>query len=290
MSDIERMLIKGNLRFRLKITQELENIETQSKLPRYPVLILTCMDPRIDIHRIFQLDPGDVFVVRNAGNLINQDSLRSILLAIYQYKINFIIILGHLDCGMTKINLLELKKSVPHDFLPHTTKGGLDIFSETKKFFKPFIDELKNIKRQIDSLSRLQIHKPEVKILGMLYDVETGWVLEYDKFEEFASIDDFRESNKTILREKQFEFIDFIETIEDEIINAEDLEKMKREKESDEVGEIFINNVLNKSKKVSADIQNQNLNSSITLTKIQIPKINFPEVKIHIPEIYRKRN
>jgi carbonic anhydrase len=290
MSDIERMLIEGNLRFHLKITQDLENIETKSKLPRYPVLILTCMDPRIDIHRVFQLDPGDVFVLRNAGNLCSQDSLRSILLAIYQYNIKYIIILGHLDCGMTKINLLELKKKVPHEFLPYSSKQTLDLFIETRKFFQPFIDELRNVKEQIKILQKIQVHKPEVKILGMLYDVETGWVLEYDRFKELAYIENFRTNYKTILREKQFQFIDFLETIEDEIINAEDLDKMKREKEPNETEEVLIDTVLNNNDEVPADIQNQNLNTPTILTKIQIPKINFPGVKIHIPKIYRKRN
>ena len=290
MSDIERMLIEGNLRFHLKITQDLENIETKSKLPRYPVLILTCMDPRIDIHRVFQLDPGDVFVLRNAGNLCSQDSLRSILLAIYQYNIKYIIILGHLDCGMTKINLLELKMKVPREFLPYTSKQTLDLFIETRKFFQPFIDELRNVKEQIKILQKTQVHNPEIKILGLLYDVETGWVLEYDRFKELAYIENFRTNYKTILREKQFQFIEFLETIEDEIINAEDLDKMKRVKEPNEAEEILIDTVLNNNDEVPADIQNQNLNTPSILTKIQIPKINFPRVKIHIPNIYRKRN
>ncbi len=284
------MLIEGNLRFHLKITQDLENIEINSKLPRYPVLILTCMDPRIDIHRIFQLDPGDVFVLRNAGNLCTHDSLRSILLAIYQYNIKYIVILGHLDCGMTKINLLELKKKVPREFLPYTSKQTLDLFMETRRFFQPFIDELRNVKEQIKILQKIQVHKPEVKITGMLYDVETGWVLEYDRFKELAFIENFRTNYKTILRDKQFQFIDFLETIEDEIINAEDLDKMKREKEPNETEEILIDTVLNISEKVPTDNQNQNLNTPTILTKIQIPKINFPGVKIHIPKIYRKRN
>ncbi|KKK78408.1 hypothetical protein LCGC14_2843880, partial [marine sediment metagenome] len=217
MLDIKRMLIEGNLRFHLKINQDLENIETKIKLPRYPVLILTCMDPRIDIHRIFQLDPGDVFVLRNAGNLCSQDSLRSILLAIYQYNIKYIIILGHLDCGMTKINLLELKRNVPYEFLPNTSNETLDLFAETRELFKPFNDELRNIKQQMETLHRLQLHNQEVKILGMLYDVETGWVLEYERFKEIVSIENFRNHYKTILREKQYQFIDFLKTIEDEI-------------------------------------------------------------------------
>lgn len=289
MPDIERMLIEGNLRYHLKITQDLENIETKSKLPKYPVLILTCMDPRIDIHRVFQLDPGDVFVLRNAGNLCSQDSLRSILLAIYQYNIKFIIVLGHLDCGMTKINLLELKKKVPHEFLPYSSKQTLDLFIENRKFFQPFIDELRNVKEQIKILQKIQVHKPEVKILGMLYDVETGWVLEYDRFKELAYIENFRANYKTILQEKQFQFINFLETIEDDIINAKNLDEMKHKKESNEEEEVFIEMVLNKKEKVPANIQNQNLNTPTILTKIQVPKLNFTGVKIHIPKIYRKR-
>ena len=290
IDNIKDIFLNGNYRYRLRILKELEKVEPEEKIPKYPVLILTCMDPRIDVHRIFQLDPGDVFVLRNAGNLCNQESLRSILLAIYQYNIKYIIILGHLDCGMTKINLLELKQKVPHEFLPYTSKQTLDLFIETRKFFQPFIDELRNVKEQIKILQKIQVHKPEVKILGMLYDVETGWVLEYDRFKELAYIENFRTNYKTILREKQFQFIDFLETIEDEIINAEDLDKMKREKEPNETEEVLIDTILNNNDEVPADIQNQNLNTPTILTKIQVPKINFPGVKIHIPKIYRKRN
>ena len=161
---------------------------------------------------------------------------------------------------------------------------------ETRRFFQPFIDELRNIKQQIETLHTIQVHNPEVKILGMLYDVETGWVLEYDRFKELAFIENFRTNYKTILRDKQFQFIDFLETIEDEIITAEDLDKMKREKEPNETEEILIDTVLNISEEVPTDNQNQNLNTPTILTKIQIPKINFPGVKIHIPKIYRKRN
>ena len=289
MSDIERILIEGNLRFHLKITQELENIEPKSKLPRYPVLILTCMDPRIDIHRIFQLDPGDVFVLRNAGNLCTQDSLRSILLAIYQYEIKHIIVLGHLDCGMTKINLLELKKKVPHEHIPYKSEISTDLFLETKEFFKPFIDELINIKVQMETLSKLQVHKPELQILGMLYDIETGWVFEYDRFKDCSSTENFKEQFEIKLRKKQVQFIDFLEKTKDKRMKVEKLDKLKQDKELNEAREKYISDVLNKRDKIPIDSKDQTLNIPTILTKIQVPKINFPGVKIHIPKIYRKR-
>jgi len=290
IDNVKDILLNGNYRYRLKILKELEKVDQEEKIPKYPVLVLTCMDPRIDVHRIFQLNPGDVFVVRNAGNLCNQDSLRSILIAIYQYDIKFIIVLGHLDCGMKKINLLELKGKIPREFLPDTSKRTLDLFIETRKFFQPFKDELRNVKQQMEVLHKLIFHKPEVRILGMLYDVETGWVLEHDKFKDLAYVENLRANYKTILQEKQFQFIDFLETIEDDIINTKNLDEKKHEKESNEGEETFINTVLNKKGEVPTDIQNQNLYTSTIITKIQVPKINFKGVKIRIPRIYRKRN
>ena len=136
--DIEKVLINGNLRYQRKISQGLENLEVNDKIPKYPVLILTCFDPRIDVHRIFQLNPGDIFVLRNAGNLYTQDTLRSILLTIYQYNIKYIIILGHLDCYMTKIKLLELKQKIPYEFFSYKSRENSDLFSEVRDFFKPF--------------------------------------------------------------------------------------------------------------------------------------------------------
>lgn len=308
IDNIENVLIKGNLRYQLKILQGLENIEVNDKIPKYPVLILTCIDPRIDVHRIFQLNPGDIFVLRNAGNLYTQDTLRSILLTVYQYNIKYIIILGHLDCGMTKIKLLELKRKIPYEFLSYKSRENSDLFSEVRDFFTPFMDELKNIKQQVENLHRLHMHKPEVKITGMLYDVETGWVFEYDKFKEFAIIENFRKHYKTLLSEKKYRFIDFVETIENEIINNDELEEIMLEKDLDEESkdelyklvdreeEFPIYTEINKKDVPSINIQSQNIkldenfNIQMIIPKIQVPKIHFPGVKIHIPKISRKKD
>jgi len=308
IDNIENVLINGNLRYQWKILQGLENIELNVKIPKYPVLILTCIDPRIDIHRIFQLNPGDLFVIRNAGNLYTQDTLRSILLAVYQYNIEYIIILGHLDCGMTKLNLLELKRKTPYKFLAYKSRENLDLFSEVRDFFRPFGDELKNVKQQVKFLQRLHIREPEVKITGMLYDIETGWVFEYDKFKEFASIETFRSHYKTILSEKKYQFIDFIETIEDENINNDEVEEIVLEIDLDEENESDLHKLVEKEEEFPIYAENnekdenivkiqyqkieldENFNIQMIMPKIQVPKIHFPGVKIHIPKISRKKD
>jgi hypothetical protein len=135
------------------------------------------------------------------------------------------------------------------------------------------------------TLSKLQVHKPDLKILGMLYDVETGWVLECDKFKELNSTKDFREHYKTILREKQYQFTIFSETNKDDIITTGDLDKTKIEKESAEVLKTIINN----EEEELTELQNQKLSIPTILTQVQVPKINFVGVKINIPKIYSKK-
>jgi carbonic anhydrase len=307
-NNIENVLINGNLRYQWKILQGLENIEVNDKIPKYPVLILTCIDPRIDVHRIFQLNPGDIFILRNAGNLYTQDTLRSILLTVYQYNIKYIIILGHVDCAMTKIKLLELKRKIPYEFLPYKSRANLDIVSEVRDFFKPFTDELINIKQQVENLHIISKHKPEVKITGMLYDVETGWVFEYDKFTEFATIENIRKHYKTVLREKKYQFIDFIETIENEIINNDELEEIMLENDLYEEKKGDLHKLVDKEEQFPiyteyyvkdatyVKIQDQkieldkNFNIQMIIPKIQVPKIHFAGVKIHIPKISRKKD
>jgi len=290
---INDIFFNGNFKYRLKILKGLEIVDQNEKIPKYPVLILTCMDPRIDVHKIFQLDPGDVFVLRNAGNLVTSDTLRSILLAIYQYNINYIIILGHLDCGMTKINMLELRKKVPYEFYPQGLREGLDLFSEIKEFFKPFIDELKSIKQQLAYLKRLQVHKKELIIIGMIYDVETGWVFEYERFEEFVHVQDFRKQLNTILKEKKFQFDDFFESIKDGIVNRDESGKNKEEtvqlkkQEEDKiihVDEKMKDNIISNAN-LNISERDDKLDTQTILPDIQLPKIHFPRVKIYIPKI-----
>jgi len=64
--DIIQKFVEGNKQYQGQILQDEESNQIDGKIPRYPVLILTCIDPRIDVYRIFQLKPGDAFVLRNA--------------------------------------------------------------------------------------------------------------------------------------------------------------------------------------------------------------------------------
>ena len=198
---------------------------------------------------------------------------------------------------MTKLRMLELRKKVPYEFFPSKPREGVDLFSEIKNLFNPFIDELKNINQQLAYVKRLCVHKKELIITGMLYDVETGWVFEYERFKKFENVENFRKQYTTILNEKKFQFVDFVESIEKEIINNDKLEEISNE--IPQLERIYGEEIIyaeNMEEEISS-IANQNLKNETDgmlttqtiLPKIQFPQIHFPRVKIYIPKIFRNK-
>jgi carbonic anhydrase len=64
------------------------------------VAVLTCMDARIDPHRMLGLAEGDAHVIRNAGGIANDDALRSLVVSQRKLGTQEVIVILHTDCGM----------------------------------------------------------------------------------------------------------------------------------------------------------------------------------------------
>jgi len=292
--DLERKLLKSNLKFRWKVIQNLEKIDMADNFPKFPILFLTCMDPRVDIYRIFQLNPGDVFVLKNAGNILTIDMLRSILIAVHEYSIKYIIILGHLNCGMTKINLTELKEKLYPKSRGLIFQKGNNPYSELRNFFEPFEDVLKNINEQVVTLRDFKGFPSDVKIIGWLYDVHTGWVLETNRMKNYECIEDFMKVYKDFITKKDLELVDSLDSMEEKIIASKSL--------IHEEDIPVVNMELFKEKKVShggateyinhnPQFNKNNLSENISLRgpRITIPKIYIPKIKVTVPNIYKRK-
>ncbi len=91
-----------NLDEKFKLWRNIKYYYPYSELTRQPkwrVAILTCMDCRI-ISNVFGIeDPGEAIVIRTTGALLTLDSLRSLLIAVYELNVNLIAVIGHTDCG-----------------------------------------------------------------------------------------------------------------------------------------------------------------------------------------------
>jgi carbonic anhydrase len=62
--------------------------------------VVTCMDARLDPARFLGLDEGDAHVIRNAGGLVTDDALRSLVISHHLLGTQEAIVIGHTDCGM----------------------------------------------------------------------------------------------------------------------------------------------------------------------------------------------
>jgi len=291
-------LVEGNKRYKWKLMDKKETIELKEKIPKYPLLILTCMDSRIDVHRIFQLNSGDVLVLRNAGNQYSEDILRSILIAIYEYGVRYIIILGHLDCGMKEVNLDELKHNLPIELLRELGKKSVDLRFSLQRFFRIISDEIINIKIQKDRLKALKAISKNVKIIGMIYDPASGWVYTEENLNQFPDYENFMLNYQEILHKKQLDHINFLETIETEIVGTKSVETTK-------LNEVEINKKIVISENIDEELDKEIGEKSILDSKIaqldlpdlekymqvplkiQTPKIHIPKINVYIPSIIK---
>ncbi|MFW9947304.1 MAG: beta-class carbonic anhydrase [Candidatus Odinarchaeota archaeon] len=287
MVDIKEILSEGNNRYQWKIIQGTENLRSNKKQLN-PLLFLTCMDPRIDVHRIFQLNPGDAFILRNAGNMYTEDVLRSILIAVHEYNIKYVIILGHLDCGMTKIHLSELRYKLSKPALAKICRNGTNIELNLQRFFKIFIDELQNINNQVDWLKSKKEIPSSLQIIGLLYDPNSGWVFHSKEFGKYKFIENFMHDYKKIIEKKRIDLIDYFESIEDEII-GETIEE-STEESSKFVEDTSLSHIELAQKEQPEDFVEEKTEvyqtTPLPIPKIKIPKIYIPNINFKVPKIY----
>jgi carbonic anhydrase len=277
------MLIEGNLKFKRKIMQGLENIPNEHYIPKFPAIILTSMDPRIDIHRIFQINSGDIFIFRNAGNVYTKDALRSLLLIITKFNIKYIIVLGHLDCFITKISLKELRDKLPTEFLSQLSKNYSLVLTELNNFFKPFSNEIENVKSQIKNLDTIKSLYPKIEITGMIYDIKTGLVFEYDLFKDYKSFENYKKVYQELIVNKKDQFTNFIINNKLENISSDISNKIPQEIKLNETDG-------SSSLEMSKDNEESNeIKIKSIMPRISVPKIQFHKVKIYIPTAVRKK-
>jgi carbonic anhydrase len=134
--------------------------------PAPKVAIVTCADPRLsNIVRMLGLSDADVDMIRNVGTVIDDDSVRSLVISTRVLGSREIMIINHTGCGMTTFTDSELE-----DRLRKET-GSAPIAPVR---FYSFTDVEKNTKEQIQKARSHPWISAEVPVRGFIYDLETG--------------------------------------------------------------------------------------------------------------------
>lgn len=194
-----RKLIKGLREFKSSyFSSHLELFEQLAHGQKPRVLFITCSDSRIVPNLITQADVGDLFVIRNAGNIIppygaaNGGEGAAVEYAIQALNIEQIVVCGHSHCGAMKglLQLNKLQENLPlvYDWLKHAeatrrlVKENYSDF-EGEELLEVTIAE--NVLTQIENLRTYpvvhsRLYQGRLKIYGWIYHLETGEVLAYD--------------------------------------------------------------------------------------------------------------
>ncbi len=140
-------------------------LEDLAMPPALKLAVIACMDARLTIEEILGLETGDAHIVRNAGGLVTEDALRSILISHYLLGTQEFMIINHTDCGMLTFKDEELRARLREE-------TGTAAVSPTH--FHAFDDLEANVREQIEKLRSHPWIPKEVPVRGFIYDVKTG--------------------------------------------------------------------------------------------------------------------
>jgi carbonic anhydrase len=187
---ILQRLKEGNERF----TKNNITARDHSKMVRatasgqYPKsVVLSCLDSRIPVEDVFDKGIGDMFVARNAGNIVNEDVLGSMEFACKVSGAKLILVMGHSSCGAIKSAIDDVKMGNITAMLakikPAVQMSANFNGAKTSKN-EQFTDDVgkNNVRNTIEniiqnsSILREMIEKKEIRIAGAYYDIKTGVV------------------------------------------------------------------------------------------------------------------
>jgi carbonic anhydrase len=181
-------LKEGNQRFvnNLKFNRNLLQQVNETRNGQWPfAVILSCIDSRTSAELIFDQGLGDVFSVRIAGNITNEDILGSMEFACKVAGSKLIMVLGHSKCGAVKgacdnvqmgnltTLLSKLQPSVNNETVTTENRTSANgVFVENVAAIN--VKQTVSLIRQKSTILNNMIAKGEIGICGAMYDVETG--------------------------------------------------------------------------------------------------------------------
>lgn len=188
------LLKDGNKRFvnNLKINRNLLQQANETSDGQHPfAVILSCIDSRTSAELIFDQGLGDIFSIRIAGNILNEDILGSMEFACKVAGSKIIVVLGHTKCGAVKGacdhiemgNLTALLSKIRPAVDDETATINDRNSSNTA-----FVENVAtiNVKRTVQSIVERSsilkdmIEKGEIGIIGGTHDITSGQVVFYE--------------------------------------------------------------------------------------------------------------
>ncbi len=132
--------------------------------PERHLAVLTCMITRLSISTL-GLKTGDAHIIRNAGGIVTEDTLRSLVVSHYLLDTKEFMVINHTDCGLMHTTEHDLRNSIQN-------RTGTAAISPA--FFYAFQNIEENVRHQLQKLRTHPWVPKEVAVRGFVYDVTSG--------------------------------------------------------------------------------------------------------------------
>lgn len=192
-----KKLLAGVCKFKEEVFPEKKALFSELAVGQDPrILFITCADSRIDPNLITQTVPGELFICRNAGNIVPPHernaggTTASIEFAVTALGVKHIVVCGHTDCGAIKGAMNpESLKSLPHvsDWLAHTEAAVAAVHARHEGLRPEHLAELtqENVVLQLRHLMThpavaAAVATGKAQLHGWVYDIGKGDIQCYD--------------------------------------------------------------------------------------------------------------
>lgn len=126
--------------------------------PAKQLVVLTCMDARLTPEDFLDLDLGDAHILRNAGAVVTDDVLRSLLLSTQLMSTRHVFVIGHTGCALDGANEDGLRAATRADDVVFHAFDGLD----------------EHVRAQVARIESSRLIPDEITVHGFVYHVEDG--------------------------------------------------------------------------------------------------------------------
>jgi carbonic anhydrase len=136
--------------------------------PAKRLVVLTCMDARIDPLRALGLKEGDAHVLRNSGGRPTSDMLRSLAVSQEMLGTREIVVIHHTECGSVRITNELMRERLAENI------GRDAAIAANVIDFLPFRDLAQSVRDDLAVLRATPLLRPETEVSGFIFDVKTG--------------------------------------------------------------------------------------------------------------------
>jgi carbonic anhydrase len=133
--------------------------------PRLKLAVLCCMDCRVHVSELLGLKLGEAHIIRNAGGIVTEDVLRSLIISYHIGGTREIMIINNTKCGMLTFKDEELEERLQKE------TGEIPVVPAR---FLAFTDLEENVRQQIRKVRSHPWIPQSVSVRGFVYDVDTA--------------------------------------------------------------------------------------------------------------------